>query len=146
VLQRAAGRALVVDYKTNVLGEREPAELIDSEYRIQRLVYALACLRAGAEEVEVAYVFLERPDEIVASVFTPLQQPALEAELSAAIARINDGVFVPTPSAFTCSGCPARDLVCAGPALGAGSGAHENGGGPALDSWGPAEPPEATDG
>ena len=43
----------------------------------------------------------------------------LEAELSAAIARINAGEFVPTPSEFTCSGCPALDLVCAGPRLAA---------------------------
>ena len=41
--------------------------------------------------------------------------PALEAELSAAIDRIDAGEFVPTPGEFTCSGCPALDLVCAGP-------------------------------
>ena len=43
--------------------------------------------------------------------------PALEAELSAAIARINAGEFVPTPGEFTCAGCPALDVVCAGPRL-----------------------------
>jgi hypothetical protein len=43
--------------------------------------------------------------------------PALEAELSAAIGRIRAGEFVPTPSEFTCAGCPALDLVCAGPRL-----------------------------
>ena len=36
----------------------------------QRTVYALAALRAGAEQVEVAYSFLERPDEVVSTVFT----------------------------------------------------------------------------
>ena len=40
-------RALVVDYKTNALDELEPAAVIDSDYRLQRLVYALACLRTG---------------------------------------------------------------------------------------------------
>ena len=35
--------------------------------------------------------------------------------------RINAGEFVPTPSEFTCSGCPALDLVCAGPRLGGGA-------------------------
>ena len=40
-------------------------------------------------------------------------------ELSEAIARINAGEFVPTPSEFTCAGCPALDVVCAGPALAA---------------------------
>jgi hypothetical protein len=43
--------------------------------------------------------------------------PALEAELSEAIGRIRVGEFVPTPSEFTCSGCPALDVVCAGPRL-----------------------------
>jgi hypothetical protein len=37
------------------------------------------------------------------------------------IARINAGEFVPTPSEFNCSGCPALDLVCAGPRLGGGA-------------------------
>ena len=36
---------------------------------------------------------------------------------SAAIARIHAGDFRPTPSEFTCAGCPALDLVCAGPRL-----------------------------
>jgi len=41
----------------------------------------------------------------------------VEAELSAAIARIRAGEFRPTPSEFACSDCPALDLVCAGPRL-----------------------------
>jgi hypothetical protein len=41
----------------------------------------------------------------------------LEAGLSAAIARIQAGEFPPTPSDFACAGCPALDLVCAGPRL-----------------------------
>ena len=49
VLPRGDGRALVVDYKTNVLEDATPAEVVEREYRLQRLVYALACLRAGAE-------------------------------------------------------------------------------------------------
>ena len=66
VVHRDGGRALVVDYKTNALGDADPAEIVDADYRLQRLVYALACLRAGADEVEVVYQFLERPDEPVA--------------------------------------------------------------------------------
>ena len=41
----------------------------------------------------------------------------LEAELSAAIARIQEGRFPPRPSEYACAGCPALDVVCAGPAL-----------------------------
>jgi hypothetical protein len=53
----------------------------------------------------------------VATSFRREELPTLEAELSAAIALIDAGEFVPTPSDFTCSGCPALDLVCAGPKL-----------------------------
>jgi ATP-dependent exoDNAse (exonuclease V) beta subunit len=111
------GRALVVDYKTNLLGDASPAEIVEQDYRLQRLVYALACFRAGAEEVEVVYHFLERPQAPVEAVFTRADLPGLEAELSAAIARIQAGEFPPTPSDFACAGCPALDLVCAGPRL-----------------------------
>jgi PD-(D/E)XK nuclease superfamily protein len=84
---------------------------------LQRLVYALACFRAGAEHVEVVYHFLERPDAVVSTVFERGQLPELEAELSQAIARINAGDFRPTPDDFVCAGCPALDVVCAGPRL-----------------------------
>jgi ATP-dependent helicase/nuclease subunit A len=110
-------RALVVDYKTNTLAEGTPEEIVEADYRLQRLVYALACFRAGADEVEVAYAFLERPDAVVARVFGREEVPELEAELSAAIGRIAAGEFRPTPSEFTCAGCPALDVVCAGPRL-----------------------------
>jgi ATP-dependent exoDNAse (exonuclease V) beta subunit len=117
VLWREGTRALVLDYKTNTLAEGTPEEIVEADYRLQRLVYALACFRAGADEVEVVYHFLERPDAVVATTFNRIELPVLEEELSAAIRRIDAGEFVPTPSEFTCSGCPALDLVCAGPNL-----------------------------
>jgi ATP-dependent exoDNAse (exonuclease V) beta subunit len=117
VLWRGGPRALVLDYKTNSLAEGTPEEIVETDYRLQRLVYALACFRAGADEVEVIYHFLERPDAVVSTPFRREELPLLEAELSAAIARINAGEFVPTPSERTCAGCPALDVVCAGPRL-----------------------------
>jgi ATP-dependent exoDNAse (exonuclease V) beta subunit len=114
---RAGERALVVDYKSNLLDGQEPAEIVARSYELQRLVYALACFRAGAEEVEVAYLFLERPDEPVTTTFTRAQVAGLEAQLSAAIARLRAGEFRPTPSEYACAGCPALDVVCAGPRL-----------------------------
>jgi len=117
VLHRAGSRALVVDYKTNVLEDASPEELIERDYRLQRLVYALACFRSGADQVEVVYQFLERPDPAVTTSFDRSELPALETELSEAIARIQDGDFKPTPSEYICSGCPALDVVCAGPRL-----------------------------
>ena len=123
VLHRADGRALVVDYKTNSLAEAWPDEIVERDYRLQRLVYALACFRAGAEEVEVVYHFLERADAVVATTFRLDEIPELEAELSGAIGRIQAGEFRPTPSEFTCAGCPALDVVCAGPRLRGGQAA-----------------------
>jgi ATP-dependent helicase/nuclease subunit A len=117
VFHFADGRALVVDYKTNLIGEASPEEIVEEDYRLQRLVYALASFRAGADEVEVVYHFLERPEAPVEARFTRSDVPELEAELSAAIARIQAGEFPPTPSDFACAGCPALDLVCAGPRL-----------------------------
>jgi ATP-dependent helicase/nuclease subunit A len=117
VLLRADGRALVVDYKSNALDGADPAEIVEAEYRLQRLVYALACLRAGADEAEVVYQFLERPGDLVSATFSAADVPELEAELSEAIGRIRAGDFRPTPSELACSGCPALDVVCAGPRL-----------------------------
>jgi ATP-dependent exoDNAse (exonuclease V) beta subunit len=117
VLQLDRERALVVDYKTNTLEEGTPEEIVEMDYRLQRLVYALACFRARAREVEVVYHFLERPDAVVATVFSIDQVAELESELSVAIARINAGEFAPTPDEFICAGCPALDVVCAGPRL-----------------------------
>jgi ATP-dependent helicase/nuclease subunit A len=117
VYARDGERAFVLDYKTNALGEETPEEIVEHSYRLQRLVYALACLRAGASEVEVVYHFLERPDAPVATTFGRDQVPLLEAELSTAIATIRAGEFRPTPSDYACAGCPALDVVCAGPRL-----------------------------
>ena len=117
VFHRDGPRALVVDYKTNVLGESTPAEVVETAYALQRLVYALACFRAGAEEVEVVYQFLERPEGPVAAVFALADVPRLEAELSASIAEIQRGEFRPKPSEYACAGCPVLDVVCAGPRL-----------------------------
>ncbi|HEX2428162.1 MAG TPA: UvrD-helicase domain-containing protein [Gaiellaceae bacterium] len=117
VLWQEGEQALVIDYKSNALEGRAPREIIEAEYTVQRLVYALVCLRAGASEVEVAYQFLELPDDVVSSRFTRGDIDALEHELSGAIARIRAGEFSPRPSEFACSDCPALDLLCAGPRL-----------------------------
>jgi ATP-dependent helicase/nuclease subunit A len=117
VLHQQDGKALVLDYKTNALEDATPDEIVEHEYRVQRLVYALACFRAGAEEVEVVYHFLERPDAVVATTYERAELPALEEQLSEAIARIRAGQFKPTPSEQVCAGCPALDVVCAGPRL-----------------------------
>jgi len=117
VLWRSGLEALVLDYKTNLMDGRAPAAVVEDEYRLQRIVYALACFRAGADHVEVVYQFLESPEEIVSERFSRADVERLERELGAAIARIREGDFRPTPSAFACAGCPALERVCAGPGL-----------------------------
>ncbi len=117
VLHVEGSHALVLDYKTNSLAEGTPDEIVETDYRLQRLVYALACFRAGVDEVDVVYHFLERPDAVVSKTFVRADLPELEAELSEAIGRIRAGEFVPTPSEFNCAGCPALNVVCAGPRL-----------------------------
>jgi hypothetical protein len=109
--------ALVVDYKTNRLEGASPGEVVETEYRLQRLVYALAALRTPVSGVEVAHVFLERPDEVVTSRFPSAARRELEVELSAAIARIRAGSFPPTPGELVCADCPLLDRVCSGPRL-----------------------------
>ena len=76
------GRTLVIDYKSDRLGEQDPAQLTEAQYATQRIVYALAALRAGAERVEVTYVFLERPDDPVSQEF-----PASDARGARAAAQ-----------------------------------------------------------
>ena len=63
LVEREGAPPLVVDYKTDRLDGADPAEHA-ARYEIQRTIYALAVAEAcGAAEVEVAYVFLERPEE-----------------------------------------------------------------------------------
>jgi ATP-dependent exoDNAse (exonuclease V) beta subunit len=114
---RQGDQALVVDFKTNALLGREPVEIVQSEYQGQRTLYALACLRAGAREVEVVYQFLEAPDDLVVATYGESDMAELEIGLRRVITRIQGADVRPTPSEFACSGCPALDVVCAGPAL-----------------------------
>jgi len=107
------GKAFVLDYKTNSL-DKPAEEIVESEYRLQRLVYALACLRAGYEEVEVAYAFLEQPDAVVSATFQSGDMAGLERELGVVIERVARGEFTPTPAQRICSDCPANGIVCAG--------------------------------
>jgi ATP-dependent helicase/nuclease subunit A len=110
---------LVVDYKTDRLGSGAPAEHA-GRYAIQRSIYALAAAEAlGAEEVEVAYVFLERAEEPVLARLGAAEMAAARAELAAALAMIEDGQFPPADPAERswdlCRGCPALGRLCSGP-------------------------------
>lgn len=106
--------AVVVDYKTNRVGDASPAGIVEAEYHLQRLIYALAVLGSGYPSVEVVFTFLERPEEPVRKGFHESERDDLTAELTAAIDRVRKGPFIATPGPFACSGCPALHRVCAG--------------------------------
>ena len=115
-----ASAPLVVDYKTDRLNGSSPGEHSE-RYRVQRDIYALAVAQSrGAAEVEVAYVFLERPDQPVLSRLGPTEMEAGRKRLAAAITRIGAGQFpvarAQERSWALCSGCPALRGLCSGPA------------------------------
>ena len=108
---------LVVDWKSDVLDGREPAEVVAEGYATQRIVYALAALRAGAERVEVAHCFLERPDEPALAVYAAADAGRLERELLELARGVVEGSFVPSdePHAGLCADCPGRAALCVHP-------------------------------
>ena len=108
---------LVVDYKSDPLEGRDPAELTTGSYATQRLVYALAGLRSGAERVEVAHCYLERPGEPAVAAYTAADEQRLEAELLELARGVVEGRFVPSaePNRELCGDCPGRAALCSWP-------------------------------
>jgi len=117
IAREPGGRTLVVDYKTDRLEGADPQALADSSYSTQRLVYALAALRAGATEVEVVHTFLERPQRPAVATFTREEAPALEAQLAALARGVLAREFRVTdaPHRGVCDGCPAEGGLCSWP-------------------------------
>jgi ATP-dependent exoDNAse (exonuclease V) beta subunit len=77
---------LIVDYKTDRVDGTTTAELA-GRYEIQQAIYALAVAEArGVSEVELAYVFLERPDEPVLETWGPSELAAGRRALEQRIA------------------------------------------------------------
>jgi ATP-dependent exoDNAse (exonuclease V) beta subunit len=119
LVERDGVAPLVVDYKTDRLDRSSPAEHA-GRYETQRDIYALAVADArNAPEVEVAYVFLERPDEPVIHMLGPAEMQGGRARLLAAIKRIESGEFPPADPErrdwSLCRGCPALGRTCSGP-------------------------------
>jgi ATP-dependent helicase/nuclease subunit A len=119
LVEREGAAPLVVDYKTDRLDGSDPAEHA-ARYEVQRSIYALAVAEAlGAEEVEVAYVFLERPDDPAVTTIGPAEMAAARQELEATISQISRGEFPVAPQEARdwslCRGCPALRGLCAGP-------------------------------
>jgi ATP-dependent helicase/nuclease subunit A len=90
LVERDGESPLIVDYKTDRVDGSNPAELV-TRYETQQAIYALAVAEArGVEEVELAYVFLERPEEPVTTRWGSGEIAAGRRGLEAAIARVRD--------------------------------------------------------
>jgi ATP-dependent exoDNAse (exonuclease V) beta subunit len=105
------GTWLVLDYKTDRLGEDVSLEALAArDYAVQRLVYALAVLRSGAERVEVLHWFLERPLEWASATYVHDDLAQLEGRLTELAGR--EYVVSPTPHRGLCLTCPGRRGLC----------------------------------
>jgi len=81
---------LIVDYKTDRVDGATPAALA-ARYEIQQDIYALAVAEArGVAEVELAYVFLERPEEPVLATWGAEEIEAGRRRLETEIARVRE--------------------------------------------------------
>ena len=110
------GGWLVVDFKTDRLADSQTdvEALVARDYAIQRDLYALAALRAGAPRVEVVHLFLERPDEPASATFAAADEAALAERVRALTGPLARGEFplTPHPHAALCATCPARGGPC----------------------------------
>ncbi len=97
----------IIDYKTNALDGRGPADLISS-YTTQAVVYCLAALRAGAPAAQMDFVFLERPKEPQTSRFNREDIFQLEREVDGVIDALQRADYSPRVGE-ACGGCPLRE-------------------------------------
>jgi ATP-dependent exoDNAse (exonuclease V) beta subunit len=107
------GAALVLDYKTDSLADRDPDRLMDG-YERQRDLYALAAASAGAERVRTAYFFCDEPGILVESEYGAAELIAARARLAELVDEVSEGRFKPTdrPHRRLCTGCPAQERLC----------------------------------
>jgi hypothetical protein len=113
-VRESGGALLVADLKTTALEGRNPAAAVESEYGLQRAIYALAALRSGAPSAEIAFCFLERPEDVVSRRYVATDVGWLTAELRAAIGRLRSSSFA-ARSGSHCASCPALDRLCPAP-------------------------------
>jgi ATP-dependent exoDNAse (exonuclease V) beta subunit len=118
VLAREAdGTALVVDYKSDHVEDADLEALVETSYGVQRRIYGLACLRAGATAVEVVHIFLERAGEPVVHRYEAADAAALERDVGERAAGLVAGEFpvAAVPHRGLCATCPGRASLCSHP-------------------------------
>ena len=114
LISRHSNPPLIVDYKSNRLGESGPAEKMES-YLLQRDLYALAVSRAlDAPVVRIAYVFLQAASEPVIFEFGETELAEAEAELERVVGSITSGQYLtasPGAPDGPCGSCWACDRL-----------------------------------
>jgi ATP-dependent exoDNAse (exonuclease V) beta subunit len=113
--QEIGGGMLVLDYKSDRVSPAVDLDaLVEREYGIQRLLYALAVLRDGAPQVEIVHWFLERPHDWVSACFQATERAALEQRLAEHVAgaRARGFSVSPNPHRGLCLTCPGRVGLC----------------------------------
>ena len=108
------GARLVLDYKSDrVAPDTDLEELVEREYAIQRLLYALAAVRNGAQSVEVVHWFLE-PGRWVVARYGASDRAALERALGERVASAREQRFEVSaqPHRALCLTCPGRGGLC----------------------------------
>jgi ATP-dependent helicase/nuclease subunit A len=109
------GGFVVLDYKSDRVGaEADLDELVERDYGVQRLLYALAVLREGAAKVEIVHWFLQRPEEPVGARFAAAERGVLEERLAGRIERSRASAFDVSrrPHRGLCLTCPGRSGLC----------------------------------
>lgn len=91
---------LIVDYKTDRLGDKTPAEKVNC-YLLQRDLYGLAVSAAlNSPVVQVSYVFLESPADPVTFEFDQADLTDARIKLEEIVGSITSGrYFAPSPGA-----------------------------------------------
>jgi len=141
LLAREPDGVVVLDYKSDrVLPDADLAALVERDYGLQRLLYALAVLRDGAPAVEVVHWFLQRPHEPVGARFQAAERTELEERLSRRLARAwaRGYAVSENPHRGLCQTCPGRASLCS---WGEAETLREE---PAADLAQPPAPPQGT--
>jgi ATP-dependent helicase/nuclease subunit A len=117
IAEEADGAALIVDYKSDHVGDADLETLVAAHYATQRRIYALAALRSGAPAVEVAHVFLERPAEPAVARYEQADAETLDGQLRDAAAPLLAGAYpvAAVPHRGLCATCPGRAGLCSYP-------------------------------
>lgn len=109
------GAFAVIDYKSDRVAPGVDLDaLVEREYGIQRVLYALAVLRGGAASVEIVHWFLERPHEWVTVRYQAAERASLEERLAVRVARARARGYTvsPNPHRGLCLACPGRTGLC----------------------------------